>query len=222
MDGDGSPLRPTTLAEVHGVPQPCADRFGNAGRALHFNGDTWLNYPLTWPTGSFTLSAWFRSEHHWNPVYLIATEPVQRDGVLASRRLRLFRQLVKGDAFVPGYPGQGRVGELNPIARGGSGQILLRRWTHVVLTFQHLANHQAQMLVYVDGKQTSDNRYDYRKETDVIAPGLTVGNIPHQQVNRCFFGDLDDVVLLQRAISAEEVQQWYEASRPESHAPVVQ
>ena len=57
---------------------------------------------------------------------------------------------------------------------------------------------------------------------DPIAPGITLGNSPvSPAAQRSFRGNLDDVLLLKRVLSGDDVLALYEASRPERHAPAV-
>lgn len=218
LDGDAVPLVPATDVKVFGKPVPASDRFGNAGGALHFNGqDSYAAYPLQWPSGNFTLSAWFRTQQLARGVrYLVAAEA--DDGTHASRRLRQIRGVVKGDAFVHQLQ---TFSENDKRAKGGSGRIAADRWTHVVVTFQRTKADEARMRVYLDGQPTSDNRYDYRDGIDPIAAGVTVGNSPlNPGPVYCFQGDLDDVLILERVLSPDGVHELYEASRPDPHPAI--
>jgi hypothetical protein len=216
LDGDANPVVPAAPASVAGMLTPAVDRFGNVDGALHFNGqDSFAVYPLAWPPGDYTLSAWVRTAAPGVGRYIIAAET--KEEPLASRRLRLIGDFVKADAFVHGMH---RIFVRDVQARGGSGPVSQGRWTHVVATFHRLAGKEAQMKVYIDGQPTSDNRYEYRAGDDPIAAEVTVGNSPlAASPQRCFHGDLDDVLLLAGELSDEEVLALYEASRPDPHPP---
>ena len=211
-DGNANPTVPAEPPRVTGVLTPAVDRFGNAGGAIHFDGvDSFAVYPLTWPQGDFTLSAWVRAAEPGGGRYIIAAEA--DDGEVASRRMRLIRDVVKADAFVHRLH---RVFVNDVRARGASGPITPQRWTYVVATFRRGEGPQGQMKLYIDGKLKSDNRYEYRTGEDPIAPGISVGNSPLSPApQRCFHGDLDDVLLLRGALSDDEVFELYEASRPD-------
>lgn len=216
LDGNAKPLVPAALANVAGDPAPAVDRFGHADGALRFNGrDSFVVYPVEWPQGDFTLSAWVRTAESGDGGYIIAAE--SKEEQLASRRLRLIGEVVKADAFVHDLH---RIFVSDVRARGGSGPISPNRWTHVVATFRRLAGKDARMTIYIDGQRADDNRYEYRAGDDPIASGITVGNSPlNPSPRRCFHGDLDDVLLRVGALSDDEVLALYESSRPDPHPP---
>jgi hypothetical protein len=123
------------------------------------------------------------------------------------------------------YPGRIRFVHRNPAgSTGGKGcfsesAYALRKWQHVVCT-----KDETDLRLYVDGKLVTQEA-DARE----LAPGVRVliGQLrPHDSnrlvAERPFIGELDEIAVYDRALSAEELLTHFEAIQRPNHAAVRQ
>ena len=89
----------------------------------------------------------------------------------------------------------------------------MRRWQHIVAV-----KHGPQMSIYIDGKQDGE-----ASDASSLAPGqrLVVGRQALSVDNAIqFIGQLDEVAVYSRALTAEEIQEhcnkieWSQATKP--------
>ena len=118
---------------------------------------------------------------------------------------------------------QGRVMmEVAGVAAGSRGQVADGRWHQVVGTF-----NAKELVFYLDGKRTGSARAKQQPVPTMF--DLTIGanrSDPPEETGPSFVGMMDDVMIFNRALSAEEVQRLFTAQggvfepQPASNPPV--
>lgn len=185
---------PTDTEQATGVTQT-PDRLGNANQAWHFNGgdsffrvDRDLNGEAL---PQVTLSAWVRSTNPDNPGHIIS-----HDNANTSRIL--------GFLSTPDAEGWGAATGPNT---GNTTLVPVKEntWQHLTVSYDNMAN---EVTFYVDGQLI-------QKDTELAPRGgyeyFYVGASPFS--GKFFEGDIDEVRVYNRVLSAEEVQRLYSVSK---------
>ena len=192
LDGDGRDLAGRNPAVVYGAT-PTVDRRGQAGHAFAFDGvDDYL--AVLRPDGlnpnlqseSLTISVWARA-----------------DGPTSSRLVQKWDENLRhpypfslhphrGDLYSAVYDGETQHLVVTPNLWDG-------RWHHLVMTYDH---RERTLAVYVDGRPGGSRRADIAQPTPNDAPVTIGGGTRH---DRFFRGDVDDLRVYERALSASEV-----------------
>lgn len=192
LDGDGADSAPNPApATVHGAVVT-ADRFGRASHALSFNGTTaYLDAPskkLPAAANPRTLSVWFRTA---------ATAPAFQSGPNWGSTT------ATGDRFGISVMGKaaGSTGVLRFSAQnsGVSGSTVVAdgKWHHGAVTFDG-----AVVALYSDGALV---KTDNTLTLNTVGTTLSIGRSVPANDNDYFSGQLDDVRIYDRALSAAEI-----------------
>jgi hypothetical protein len=184
------------------------DRFGNPNSAYHFNGsDSYIQITSKQylnPPNTLTLSAWVRlSDYNSSSSYII-------DKHRAYPNSALTRAYLLG-VYGPLYGDQGL---MYTSADGGSQENVctsneifpLNQWIHLTGTFDHGTEK-----IYINGvlKNTNLGSYDHIFNNHPVKD-LFIGALVDNGGILCQTnGDIDDVRIYDRALSASEIEQLY-------------
>ena len=169
------------------------------------------------------MSAWIRTDDLTETRYLLSAEGESPEQ--ASRRLRILKRVIKSDAFIVDpktHPEKGKSPDTNIRSLGASTNIPKDRWLHVVTTYKPQSDGNVSLWLYIDGELRSSNTYRHPVGSAVTAKNLTVGGSPlvgEGEGATVFSGEIDDVILLSRTLSPEQVRDLYQLSRPRDHVP---
>lgn len=178
---------------VHGASLT-ADRFGRDDRAYYFDGDDFIqapHSPILELATSMTLAAWVRHDTGTSPQHIVNMTEFTRGYRLAAWR---------GNPV--GYAGEfyTESGSQNLVWDGVLP--LIDVWTHVATTWDGTT-----FAIYRNG-QLASTRPTFGQigpsSNDLFIGVLSVSGVP---VQGFFRGDIDDVRVYDRALSAEEVAQ---------------
>ena len=92
----------------------------------------------------------------------------------------------------------------------------------MVTTFKPQSDGNVRLWLYIDGELRSSNTYKHPVGSAVTSKNLTVGGSPlvgEGEGAAVFSGEIDDVILLSRTLSPEQVRDLYQVSRPRDHVP---
>lgn len=212
LDGDGQDAsgRGLHLVVARGVPAP--DRHGRIDRALAFNGNTGVQHPR-FPTDGwrgdrpFAVAVWVRPRASAN---LGLKTPLA--GVRTERQGDLFwlLGLNSGRPFLT----LGRTQVDKPDEVFASEPLPAERWAHLAVS-----SDGRRLSLFVDGRQVAESRVErhgaavFREEAT-----LAVGGIHKTDAAR-LAGELDELRLWRRALSADEVARLATAEPPPRFTP---
>jgi len=192
---------------VHGAA-PAPDRFGNPGHAFRFDGmNDYISVgdsPTLDITGEITISVWARMEAAGNPLpipqYLIS-----RGTGIAEDAIRNTYSLYLGDPIffrsLTVELSDGSVRTYTPDVPG------LRLTGFDSETWHHLAAtwDGALIRVFLDGIHVSGADTAFTGPINSLSAPLSIGKLGYGSGNN-FKGDLDDIRIYDRALSAAEIQ----------------
>jgi hypothetical protein len=193
LDGNA---RDTSGSDSDGVVEGATlvdDRFGRPGRAYHFDGDDFImvSPPPSLSREALTVSVWARydsSEFDWWNNAILCQDSGDEDG-------RRIIQLSTEDRSITWHRMDfGRdAHSLVPLEIG--------RWYHVVVTFDGAFHH-----LYIDGLL-----HDSRRGRLISHPDepLYLGRKGSDEPEFNFRGGLDDLRIYNRALTGEEILQFY-------------
>jgi len=195
--------------KVFGGVEATADRYGNAGGAMQFNGvDGYVSVPdapSLNPKNQVTVAYWIRVDDfgaEWTPVvYKGDTDEVA--GCLAGRQYTFWLNS----------------GQWAHIASGGDGDCshylagkpfaMSGKWNHVVQVIDRKSAHQ--MSLYVNGKlqvQVDDSYDTFNRSAEPLLIGIDFEPF----ASAPFHGALDDLRIFDRALGKNEVTELYRSS----------
>ncbi|HEY5933481.1 MAG TPA: LamG domain-containing protein [Kofleriaceae bacterium] len=91
---------------------------------------------------------------------------------------------------------------------------LLNQWRHLTVVYDGTQPAPSRVVFYVDGVQSFTAMETSRTITPPTGtPPLSIGCLPLTGPAQGFIGRLDEVVLWSRALAADEVAMWHDASR---------
>ncbi len=185
------------------------DRFGRAQRAYHFDGvDDYAGVPQAAGLDgaeAFTVSAWVRAD-----AVLGRRGYVVRQGNAMQGKYRFGL-----DVNPPGWVIFNTHDQMNWHGASGPGAAA-GRWCHLVGVYDGPGK---QMRLHIDGRLAA--RVDNPRINPARGEPLVIGAEVYQRVENFFAGDIDDVRLYNRALSAEEVLQLHvlESAQPRPPGP---
>jgi hypothetical protein len=180
-----------------------ADRFGRAGKALHFNGtNSYIEIPHTAPfeSGDFSISLWFLAEKYPDS----NDHPDGEAQMLVSKGRNNFElhlgtppYVDSGIRFLPRQSGN-----VSEVWDARSAQFKTNSWQHLVAVYKsdksaHIYLNGVELpLIEIGGGDTTDDSWPARL-------GMRYGG------GNPFKGVLDDVRIFSRAINEAEVKALY-------------
>ncbi len=192
------------------------DRFGNKNSAIRLKGlfSSYLNLgtETLYKSQTLSLSFWANMEtfsylgkgYYINP-FIIVKNKIDNDS----------KDHFYKEAYFIGYDINDK--KLKAILSNDSNQLITlvsrdmfkeNKWEHIALTFDH-----DTAKLYLNGKlqDKQAKSFDLQfSETDSIIMGYSANKV----YNMCLHGALDDIQILNRIITADEVKTLYEASDP--------
>jgi hypothetical protein len=154
----------------------------------------------------FTVAAWVNADAIRGPHQsLLASDGWSEMGrfhwnVLPDSRLQL------------GICGETRAYESDLLPKSAS---LLMKWTHVALVLDHGTQRVA---FFVDGRPAGTHRAEQHIPVCIGPACIGVwkpkGKLPSEDPQRSFFGRIDEMVVIGRALSDREISQMYESGKP--------
>lgn len=195
--------------ENHGAT-PIADRTGKAGKAMAFDGYSYIRIPNSKSldlTNNRTVSCWAYIPSnmiaHMYPTLVYKQEPLKGSATYCI-------QLCGCDCY---YSNQYKITTLSTTNLTHY-QVFTKqfysdnynKWTHVVSTYDTISGY---MKIYLNGR-ISDSTYCGKVVSNTSALDLTIGCGGLSSDYRTFFnGYMDDVLLYNRALSATEIYKLY-------------
>jgi hypothetical protein len=216
LNGDATDSAGSADGTMNGGPSVTADRDGNVGSALAFDGiDDWLELPAPSSLGSFSVSFWMKT----------STSGPLTDGTDAE----WYNGLGLVDAEVTAQPGDWGTALLNEHVGFGfdtgttyweesvesTSSVTDGAWHHVVVTRSVVstATPESDLAIYVDGIYEAGTIGATGANMTNLAIGI--GNNPSDadpSVNRLFFeGAIDDVRMYTGVLLPSEITALYEA-----------
>lgn len=189
-------------AKIVGNVAAAPDRFGHQRGAIALDGATAIALDTSWPAGDFTAAVWVRPEAIGRMMYIVGTQ------ISADPHARFLRLSDDGRPQFTMIPDPAKIHEA--VAR----PLSVGQWVHLAVTFAAQTPTFGQLTLFVNGRPaqsifiTGDTT-----RTDRIA-NMKIGARPDQPDQYRFRGDLDDLILIKRAMSEEQVLDLYNASRP--------
>ena len=164
---------------------------GKAGQAVNLRGLDYVvitGYKGILDANAFSISAWIRTT-------LAEEQQIIYYGTNVNGQRCEFRVNNTGDVRMGN--GGGQVSSLATVNDGG--------WHHVAVTIiENATNSSSDVRVYVDGRDDTEESEDLDTLFDIIADlDVTIGYRSSQD-DRGFQGELDDVRIYDRVLSAEE------------------
>jgi len=199
MDGDMTP-HAGPAGRLVGQPAAVADRLDQPARAMRLDGKAYLPLNIAWPADAYTVATWVKPEQYDETGYLVG---VQNSGNNPGRFLRLQKE--------------GRVQFTHVIGRQQIFDVQaepqpLNQWVHLAATFELTAPRTGLLTLYVNGQPVDSTTIDGdSSRTDELA-NLTIGTRPDRPGQFTFTGALDDVIILDHALSAQQVLDLYDVS----------
>lgn len=177
---------------IHGVA-PVEDRYGTINEAYRFNGSSYIEVPdapsLRDIKGAVTMAAWINPQKKYGDWITVMQKgdrkKLQYSIAVSSQRL------VFAD------------GGLNFAVMA---KIEMNKWQHIALTYDG-----SNVSLYLDGSITGS--WTHKKELLQNTNSLFVGYDPLGG-EEYFIGDMDDVILYNRALTEKEIQDLYKAGLP--------
>lgn len=197
------------LCENHGAT-PIADRTGKAGKAMAFDGYSYIRIPSSKSldlTNNRTVSCWAyipaNMITHMYPTLVYKQEPIKWSATYCL-------QLCGCDCY---YSNQYKITTLSTTNlthyQAFSKQLysdFYNKWTHVVSTYDTISGY---LKIYLNGR-ISDSTYCGKVMSNTSTLDLTIGCGGFSSDYRTFFnGYIDDVLLYNRALSATEIYKLY-------------
>jgi hypothetical protein len=183
---------------IHGSPSYSQDRFGNANGAMHFNGvDTYVELPdePSFDLTQMTIVATVKVPDYSKENFIISKGPY-----FGNYTLRIF------SSSNPSF--QGQVEYVHQVQNGNwdssvtQNPVPLNQFFQIAVTLDSTSFNS-----YFNGiKQAGPILYDPMVLNDV---NVTVGAEMYNTVREFFVGDIDEIRIYNRALSASEVQTLY-------------
>lgn len=177
---------------IHGVA-PVEDRYGTINEAYRFNGSSYIEVPdapsLRDIKGSVTMAAWINPQKKYGDWITVMQK--------GDRKKLQYSLAVSSKRLV--------------FADGGldfavMAKIEMNKWQHIALTYDG-----SNVSLYLNGSITGS--WTHKKELLQNTNSLFVGYDPCGG-EEYFIGDMDDVMLYNRALTEKEIQDLYKAGLP--------
>lgn len=148
----------------------------------------------------FTLSAWVRPSAFDGYLGVIEIEGLAKIASVFGQGRLSFR--------TPGWDTQTGVWN-SPVTNYVIGQ-----WTHIAVTYRYSAGTSALPEFYVDGVRQDDIGEAFAPSGSFTAPAsapVSIGNVNISNGSRPFVGNVDDIRIYDRVLSAEEIHYLYQS-----------
>jgi|GEM_PF-509372 len=215
LNGNADDVLGERNLEIIGV-SPTADHYGNEGQAYDFslNDQQCLNLTDGWQAldynRDFSLSFWFKAAdlNTWNNVFGYCGDA---DCV---KTLRIYQEPNKNRLDFTISDGVNSRG-----AGNGNDKLTVGLWTQMVLTFQ---GGNGQVIKWYQNGQPQTNCWNCSQQLNrsvyqgVTVAGFGVGSVMNSPSGQCastFGGSLDDVRFYNKALTAQEVADLYNATK---------
>ncbi len=165
------------------------DRFGNANSAYHFSGSSYINIPKIGGLTSkvitgFTMSAWIK-----------VSQSCDVCQVMENNDNGVYEILIEGSSNKMSF-------SIYDVAVNGSADFSV--WTHLVGVY-----NGGKAIIYVNGKLSSESASSATTKFTMNDSGFKIGRDDEQAI-QYFIGDIDEVRIYNRALSASEIEQLYQ------------
>lgn len=191
LDGDGENMVDGKFPGKMIGTEPSENRFGEANKALHFDGKSHVNLGIDFPNfgglRKFSVSVWFKTNNH---------------GPIVGRGNRHVEGEFTVGLHANGTPFFHR--EVSPWFASGIEPFNNGEWHNLIGVYDGQKN-----LIYVDGRKEGVENlgacHSASKTPLLIGRGLTNG-----QPNQGLIGSIDDVAFYDKALNDEEILKIYE------------
>lgn len=194
---------------IHGTI-PIIDRSGNANKAMYFNGNSYINIPASTSlnlTKNKSISCWLyipsNETQNWYPTIIHKDEPIK------SCTYSLYLSDYYG-YYTNQYKAAFLFASNNDHYQSFTNQVYTNykdKWLHLVGTYDSISGYSK---IYFNG-QISDSVYVGNKSSNSSNLDLFIGcGKSNGYYSQTFFkGGMDDILIYDRALSAQEIYQIY-------------
>ncbi len=205
------------IAHNHGTVSGATlttDRFGNTNHAYSFDGSSYIDFGVSedfyFPTSSFSISVWIKMD-----TMLFGTILAKRGSANGYSQYALY----VGDIYTmePSQSIASYVRSENSYNRACFSQFNYDgQWNHIVLN--HDYNGRTELYVNGNLSQYSENSYHQNPISNSESP-LVLG-YRSQENDKFFNGDMDDVLMYNRTLTEQEIDEIYNAADPNLPASI--